>query len=221
MISTEAPALNPVVLLEQLRWRYATKKFDLSRKIPAEIWSVLEEVLILTPSSFGPQPWKFYVVSDALTRMRLRQAAWDQPQIAQASHLVVFAYKKDLNASDVERYVNRISAVPGISPESIESYRAMMGAFVNQAGHGLDINAWAANQLYISLGSFLTSAALLGIDACPIEGMDPKQIDDILELPQKGTHAMFVVAAGYRSSLDATAELANVRHEASEVLEHL
>ena len=220
LISDERTVGCFALLLEQLRWRYATKKFNPTRKIPSETWGVLEEALVLTPSSFGLQPWKFIVVTDPVLRQRLRQASWDQSQIVDASHLVVFTYKKDLKIRDVDQFLRRIAVVRGVTPESLDSYKQMMATFVNRAGQGLDINAWAAHQLYIALGNFLTSAAILGIDACPMEGLDPKQYDDILGLDKEGTHAMFVATAGYRADDDAYGKLAKVRYKKEDVIEH-
>ncbi len=114
-------------LLEQLRWRYATKKFDPQRKIPAENCKILEEVLVCSPSSFGLQPWRFVVVTDPSVRERLRDVSWNQAQVVDASHLVVFAIKKDLNAEDVERYVQRIAQVRGVSLDTLSHYKTGLG----------------------------------------------------------------------------------------------
>ncbi|MBI2885227.1 MAG: NAD(P)H-dependent oxidoreductase [Candidatus Omnitrophica bacterium] len=219
-VAEQAGVVTPGELVQQLRWRYATKKFDPARKIPADRWDALEQALVLSPSSFGLQPWKFIVVTDPAVRERLRPASWNQPQITDASHVVVFAHRKDVSVADVERYVRHIAAVRGIPEESLEGYKQMMAGFVSRAGQGLDINAWAARQLYIALGTFLTSAALLGIDACPMEGIDPKQYDEILGLDAEGYRTVVVATAGYRAEDDAYATLAKVRYASTEVVAH-
>ncbi|MDO8730818.1 MAG: NAD(P)H-dependent oxidoreductase [Candidatus Omnitrophota bacterium] len=208
-------------LVEQLKWRYAVKKFDPSRKIPAEQWQALESALVLSPSSFGLQPWRFIVVSDSAVRKQLRAVSWNQAQVVEASHLVVFAIKKDLNAADVERFVRRIAQVRGVSAESLSSYEQMMLDFVAQAGKGLDINAWSAQQLYIAMGVFMTAAAVLGIDTCPMEGIEPDSYDKILGLGSQGFHTLAAAAAGYRAADDKSARLAKVRYETSEVITHV
>ena len=214
-------SLSAEALLEQLRWRYATKKFDPQRKIPAEDWRVLEEALVLSPSSFGLQPWKFIVITDPQLRERLRTASWNQAQIVDASHLVVFAIKKDLNAADVERYVQRIAEVRGLHVDALSQYKQMMLGFIAQAANGLDINAWSARQVYLALGVFLTTAAAMGIDTCPMEGIEPDAYDKILGLNQQGYHPLAVATAGYRAADDSFAKLPKVRFKPEEVVVHV
>lgn len=206
------------ILQNQLRWRYATKKFDAARKIPARDWAALENALVLSPSSFGLQPWKFFVVENPKIRERLKAASWNQSQITDASHLVVFAMKKNLNSADIEHFIKRIAEIRHASLESLESYKQMMVAHVNRTDPGFDINAWATKQLYIALGTFLTSAAILGIDACPMEGLDPAKYDEILGLEKQGYHAVVVATAGYRAADDAYASAPKVRYPREEVV---
>src|SRR5690349_8372404 len=116
------PVLNDT-LLNQLRWRYATKQFDPARRIPEADWRALEESLVLTPSSFGLQPWRFVVVTDPATKKKLVSASWDQQQVADASHLVVFAIKKNLSEVDVDNYLGRIAQVRGVTSQSLQSFR--------------------------------------------------------------------------------------------------
>lgn len=205
-------------LLTQLNWRYAVKKFDATRTIPTDIWQTLEQALVLTPSSFGLQPWKFIVVKDPTLRQTLRGFSWNQGQITEASHLVVFCVKKNLAPIDVEHFVNRIAQVRKIPENSLEGYKQMMVGFVNKTEPSFDINEWASRQVYIALGNFLTSAALLGIDACPMEGLDPKAYDQTLNIEHEGFHTLCVATAGYRASDDDYAILSKVRFASSEVL---
>ena len=113
-------------LLAALNWRYATKKFDPARKIPAATWTTLEQALVLAPSSFGLQPWKFLVVDSPAVRQKLVAASWGQTQPAEASHLVVFAVHKDLGAADVAHFVQRIAEVRGVTVESLTPYHNIM-----------------------------------------------------------------------------------------------
>jgi nitroreductase len=192
--------MNHDQLLARLNWRYATKQFDPQRKISPQDWAALEEALVLAPSSFGLQPWKFIIVSDRATREKLVAASWGQRQVADASHLVVFAVKKNLGERDIDDYLNRIAEVRGAPRETLAAYRDMMvGSIVN----GRDEAArrdWASKQVYIALGIFLASAAMLGIDACPMEGIEPAKYDEILGLDKQGLSAVMVAAAGYRAS---------------------
>ena len=197
-------------LIGQLNWRYATKQFDPQRKISADEWATLEEALVLSPSSFGLQPWKFVVVTDPAVREQLVAVSWGQRQIADASHLVVFAIKKDLSEQDVDSYLGRISEVRGVPRESLGQNREMMVGFIKRLSE-TERNAWAAKQVYLALGNFLTSAALLGIDACPMEGIDPAKYDEILGLKKHGLSSVVVAPAGYRAATDKYSQAKKVR----------
>lgn len=204
-------SIDRTQLLENLNWRYATKQFDPSRKISAQDWATLEDVLLLTPSSGGLQPWKFIVVTDPAVRARLQPASYGQAQIADASHLVVFAAKKNFNESDVDAHIQHVAEVRGVSPETLAPLRGMLVGGIVQS---LDENsraAWARNQAYIALGNLLTSAALLGIDACPMEGFDRAQYDEILGLSEQGLATAVIAAVGYRSPADKYANNPRIR----------
>ena len=205
-------------LLARLNWRYATKQFDPTRKINAQDWAALEEALVLTPSSFGLQPWKFIVVSDPVTRENLVAASWGQRQVVDASHLVVFTIKKNLGEQDIETYLGRIADVRGVSTESLASLRGRLMESIIQGKDEEARNNWAARQVYIALGNFLTSAALLGIDACLMEGIEPAKYDEMLGLEKQGLGTIVVAAAGYRAVTDKYASLKKVRFPKEEVV---
>lgn len=204
-------------LVNQLNWRYATKRFDPTRKISAEDWATLKESLALTPSSFGLQPWKFIAVTDPGVRQKLLPASWGQPQIVDASHLVVFAIKKNLSEADIEAYINRIAEVRGVPRESLAQFRDMLIVSIIKGRDSAARTAWAARQVYIALGNLLNSAALLGIDACPMEGIEPEKYDRILNLDQQGLSAVVLCALGYRSADDKYASLKKVRFPKNEL----
>jgi nitroreductase len=208
--------VNNETIVRQLNWRYATKKFDPSRKIQTPDWKTLEQALILSPSSGGLQPWKFFVVTDAAVRTKLRAAAWNQAQVTDASHLVVFAARVGFDAADVQRHIERTADVRGVTLESLEGYKNMMLGVVNRPAAQVD--AWAARQPYIALGNFLSAAAMLGIDACPMEGFDPAQFNEILGLDKKGYTAVVIATAGYRADDDGYAKLAKVRYSSEDVI---
>lgn len=214
--SGQAPAaLTPATLLERLGWRYAVKKFDPTRNIPEATWATLEEVLRLAPSSYGLQPWRFVVVRDKALRQTLRAASWNQPQITDASHLVVFAARRGLGLPDVERLVSAIVEVRGVTRESVAGYAKSMTGFVQS---GRDLDAWSARQTYIALGFFIEAAAVLGIDACPMEGIEPAKYDEILGLAAQGYTALCVATAGYRAADDAYAQAKKVRYAKKDVV---
>src|SRR5262245_58571692 len=119
-------SMKPQSLINQLRWRYAIKKFDPARKIPADEWLALEEVLVLTPSSWGLQPWKFFVVSDQALKDKLVPISWNQRQLADCSHVVVLAIKKDLATTDIDRYLARMAEVRGVPLEQLAGFRKVL-----------------------------------------------------------------------------------------------
>lgn len=207
-------------LIERLNWRYATKKFDPTRTIPADMWSTLERSATLAPSSFGLQPWKFIVVLDPALRARLREKAWNQPQITDASHLVVFARRTNVDRAYIQGYIDRIAQVRNVPQESLAGFRDMMTTFVEKPFPGFDPNVWTSRQVYIALGFFLSACAMMGIDACPMEGFDPGAFDEILGLKKDGLATQVLATAGYRASDDWVASAAKVRFDDSQVIEH-
>lgn len=205
-------------LVNQLRWRYATKQFDPTRKVSAADWQTLEEALVLSPSSFGLQPWRFVVVTDPATKEKLVPVSWNQRQVADSSHLVVFAVKKSLGAAEVDHYLNRISEVRGVTRESLNGFRDILLGFLAQPADQFNPQHWATRQAYIALGNLLTSAAVLGIDTCPLEGIEPAKYDEILGLPAQGYQTVVAAAVGYRAASDKYATVAKVRFAADEVI---
>lgn len=208
-------------LLDRLNWRYATKQFDPNGKISPQDWAALEDALILTPSSGGLQPWKFIVVTDPAVRARLLPASYGQSQITNASHLVVFAAKQNFNEADVDALVNRTAAARGVSVESLAPFRDMLVAGMVKSMDEQARNVWARNQAYIALGNLLTSAALLGIDACPMEGFDRAQYDEILGLNKQGFASAVIATLGYRTSSDQYATAPKVRFPKEQVFAHV
>jgi nitroreductase len=182
-----------------LRWRYATKSFDATKKLPPEVLDALLESLVLSPSSFGLQPWKFIVVDDPALRAQLRAESWDQPQVTDASHFVVLTVRETLTAADVDECLARVAEVRGGGSESLAPLRGMMLGFIG----GMDDTGkfvWNSRQSYIALGQLMTCAALLGVDACPLEGISPAGYDAVLGLGGSGYRTVVACALGYRSA---------------------
>jgi nitroreductase len=210
--------IPPAQLLAALRWRYAVKRFDPAVKIPAETWAALEETLVLTPSSIGLQPWRFVVVTAPVVKQALVPAAWNQSQIADCSHLVVFTVHRDLGLPHVEKHLARMVEVRGVPADSLVKFRQMVMRNLEEARAEGRLDTWQTHQIYIALGNFMTAAALLGVDTCPMEGIEPAKFDEILEL--RGTPYATVVAcaAGYRLPDDKYATSKKVRFPADEVI---
>ena len=213
--------LAPSELLAALNWRYATKKFDPAKKIPAETWSALEQALVLSPSSFGIQPWKFLVVTNPAVREKLVPVSWGQTQPKDASHFVVFAVRKDLPEAHIDRYVARTAELRGSTPDALAPFKKMMMGSLEGARAKGFLDTWQTHQVYIALGQFMASAAVLGVDTCPMEGLEPAKYDEILGLAGTGFATVVACAAGYRAGDDKYATLPKVRFPAAEVIQHV
>ena len=208
-------------LLDALNWRYATKSFDASKKIPETTWQTLEETLVLSASSFGLQPYRFLVVKDQAVRARLKPHSWNQTQVVDASHYVVFAARTAMTEAEIDGFLDRVVEVRGIPRESLEGYRGMMyGSLLSPGAEGR-IPHWAALQAYIALGNLMTSASLLGVATCAIEGFVPAEYDAILGLKEQGLAAVVCCALGYRSAEDKYAGLAKVRFRKGDLIKEL
>jgi nitroreductase len=212
--------LSTNALLARLHWRYATKKFDPAKKIHPSLWSALEEALVLSPSSYGLQPYHFLVINDPEIRKTLRVASWDQSQVTDASHFVVFARKLSITAADIENFVGLIASTRSAERGSLQGYYEMMVGDLVSGPRSAWIKEWTARQTYLALGNLLTSAALLGVDACPMEGFDPAKYDEILGLPAKGLGATSACPLGYRAEDDKYANAKKVRFPSDELIEH-
>lgn len=213
-------AISAPLLLEALNWRYATKQFDSTKKIPADIWTVLEQVLVLSPSSFGIQPWKFIVVTEPAVKAKLVPISWGQTQPLDCSHHVVFAVRKGLSEADLDRYLARTAEVRGVTIESLGGFKNVMLGSINKAAAVGTLDIWQTHQIYIALGQFMAGAALLGVDTCPMEGIEPAKYDEVLGLTGTGYFTVVACAAGYRAADDKYATTPKVRFKAADVVRH-
>jgi len=213
--------LQPSKLIEALNWRYATKQFDPARKIEPEVWEALEQALVLSPSSYGLQPWQFFVVTDPALKAALREHSWNQPQVTDCSHHVVFAIRESVDEAYVDKFIATTAGKRGMTVESLGFYKEMISVDILNGPRSKWVREWAARQVYIALGNFMTSAALLGVDTCPMEGMDPEKYDEILGLPAKGFRAVVACPAGYRLASDKYATMPKVRFPKAELVQTL
>ncbi|MES2921441.1 MAG: NAD(P)H-dependent oxidoreductase [Verrucomicrobiota bacterium] len=212
--------VSPDKLVAALRWRYATKRFDPSRKIPAATWDAIEESLVLTPSSFGLQPWKFIVVQDPGLRALLSPESWKQPQVTESSHYVVLTARTDLDCTDIDAWMARMSEVQGNHVETTAPLRGMIQGFAQAMSHEAR-HAWNVRQTYIALGQLMATAAMLGIDACPMEGISAAGYDHVLGLESSGYATVVACALGYRAADDKYAATPKARFDRSRVITHL
>jgi len=207
-------------VLQALNWRYATKVFDATRKLSPEQWQILEQALVLTPSSYGLQPWRFVNVADSSVREQLKAVSWNQAQVVDASHLVVLAARETVTVDDVTVLMKTTAQTRKVLEITLEPYRQMiMFDLVNGARSKMAFE-WAARQCYIALGNLMTSAAMLGVDTCPMEGLDPSAYDRILGLGGTGYRTVVACALGFRSAEDKYARLPKVRYPAEEVVKN-
>ena len=207
-------------LLAALSWRYATKQFDATRKIPAETWTAIEDSMVLTPSSFGLQPWKFLIVENPDVRTTLLAESWNQPQVTDASHFVVLTARTDLTMEDIEAWISRMAEVQNKDAEAVAPLKGMIAGFAERMS-AEDRQEWNARQIYIALGQLMAAAAVLGIDACPMEGISAAAYDRVLGLEGSGYATVVACALGYRADSDKYATTPKARFDRSQVIEHV
>lgn len=205
-------------IMQGLQWRYATKQFDSQKKIPAADWSTLLESLRLAPSSYGLQPWQFLVVENPKVRQELRAVSWNQTQVTDASHFVVIAYKESMSEEDIARFIGHTAKVRSMDVNVLNGYRDMMIGDLVKGPRSSIINFWAQRQSYIAMGFLMETAALLSIDTCPLEGLDPAAYDKILKLENSGYKTVAAVACGYRHADDKYQSVKKVRYDQSDVI---
>ena len=213
--------LSPESLLGRLHWRYATKKFDPAARIPGPVWDALEQSLVLAPSSFGLQPWKFLVVDNPATRAALEPKSWGQKQVTEADRFVVFTVKTGIDEAHVDHFLASQVAIRGGTVEALSGYRGLIVSSLKGAAATGRLDNWQTHQVYIALGQFMAAAAMLAVDTCPMEGLDPSAYDQVLGLAGTGYRTVVACAAGYRSAEDKYATMPKVRFPTAEVIQHV
>ncbi|MGE5364807.1 MAG: NAD(P)H-dependent oxidoreductase [Bacteroidota bacterium] len=185
-------------LLEALNWRYAVKRMN-GKRVPDEKVDRILDAARLSPSSMGLQPYSIIIIDDADFRKQLQPAAYNQPQITEGSHVLVFAAWDDVTAQHVDDYINNIAETRGVSPESLEAFRNSLMNIVNGRTPA-EKSEWAARQAYIALGTAITAAAMEQVDATPMEGFNPEELDRILGLKSMGLKSAAILVLGYRDA---------------------
>jgi len=203
--------------IDKLKWRYATKKFDTTKKLSNAKLNTLKEAFNLTATSFGLQTITMLIVSDKEVRDNLVPHSYHQKQVAEASHLLVICIKDNIINSDVVDYYNNIKNIRNTSEEILNPFRESLIKTMN----GMTVKErqnWSKNQAYIALGNLMTVCAIEDIDACPMEGFVPARFDELLQLQEKGLKSVLLLPVGYRAADDMFAELKKVRKSISETV---
>jgi len=197
-------------LLENLNWRYATKKFDPTKNVSEADLETIKEAIRLSASSYGLQLYKVLVVKNPELRAKLRPVTWNQPQVTDASHLIVFCNYTSVIPDHIDDYLKLKAKTQELDLDSLKGY----GDFIkNKMAEVTDAykSDWTSRQVYIALGNLLSACAELKIDACPMEGFEPEKYNEILSLKEQGLNAVVVAAIGYRSAEDQSQYAVKVR----------
>ncbi len=196
--------------IENQKWRYATKKFDATKKISSKDLETLKEAIQLSTSSYGLQPYKVLIIENPELRAKLQPASWGQTQIVDASHLLVFANVVDVTENEIDNYMANMANTRGLQIEDLKPYSDFMKSkLVNLPKEAKAI--WTSKQTYLALGNLLNAAAELKIDVTPMEGFEPEKYNEILGLNTLGLNASLVATLGYRHEEDLTQHYAKVR----------
>ena len=197
-------------IVESLKWRYATKKFDSNKYLSDEKIEAVKQSFCLTPTSYGLEPVKMLIIRDKVLQQKLVKHSYNQEQIAQASDLIVFCAIKSIDEAYIIDYFNRVKEMRGTPDTILKPFRDfLISDFGNKTQDQID--NWAVNQVYIALGNLMTVCAAEEIDACPIEGFIPSEYDKILNLSEQGLKSVLVMPIGYRAKDDMFADLKKVR----------
>ena len=204
--------------IENQNWRYATKKFDATKKVSTEDLETLKKAIQLSSSSYGLQLYKVFIIENPEVRAQLQPVSWGQSQIVDASHLLVFANIVNVQESHIDAYVQNIADTRGLSVEDLKGYSDFMKSKIVP----LPVEqkaVWTSKQTYLALGNLLNAAAELKIDVTPMEGFEPEKYNEILGLDKLGLNASLVAAIGYRHEEDATQHYAKVRKPIEDLFE--
>lgn len=208
-------------ILKALNWRYAVKKFDATKKISQSDWAALQEIIRLTPSSYGLQPWKFILVENPQVRQKLKPVSRDQSQVTDCSHYLVLTHLKKINESHVDQHLQQMATTRGTEIGKLASFKSAVVEGLLKGRRSQTLNHWAERQCYIVMGQVMAMAALMGIDTCPMEGLEPAEYDKILELENTDYATIASLAFGYRHPDDRYAAIKKVRFSRDKVFSRI
>lgn len=204
-------------LIDALNWRYAAKRMN-GEKVPLEKIDNILEATRLSASSMGLQPYTILVIENEEVKKKLQPVAYNQPQITESSHLLVFAAWENVTVEHVDEYINSIANVRNVSLESLDGFKASLMNIVHGRTQQQKFE-WAARQAYIAFGTAITAAAVEEVDATPMEGFSPDAVDEILGLKEKGLRSVTILALGYRDvEKDFLVNAKKVRRESDKLI---
>lgn len=207
-------------IIDRLEWRYAVKKFDPHRSLPEEEIEILMRGFNLTATSYGLQPIKLVVVKNKGLQEQLLPFSYNQPQVAQASHVLILCIEQKIDQKYITSYFKRVHKVRGTSEEILNPYREELVRDFSARNHR-EIEEWATNQAYLALGNLLTICAVRQIDSCPMEGFIPSGYNQLLGLTEKGLNSVLVLPVGYRAKDDMFSGFKKVRRSMDQSIIHI
>lgn len=202
--------------IENANWRYATKKFDTTKKVSAENLETLKNAISLTATSYGLEPYKVLIIENQDIKNQLVQASWGQQIVADASHLIVFANILDFGSDQMNAYFDTVVKTRNVPMEALQGYSDFMQSSINSLPLEKR-NSWTAKQTYLAMNNLLNACAELKIDATPMEGIVPEKYNEILGLNELGLSAVLATPIGYRHADDATQFYKKVRKSANDL----
>lgn len=197
-------------IIDSLKWRYATKKFDATKYVSDEKLAIIKEAFTLTASSYGLQPVKMLVIKDKELQKELVSHSYNQEQVAQASHVLVFCIENIVDEAYIRAHFENEKSIRGTEDAVLDSFRSyLIESFSGKKS--TEIKEWATKQAYIALGNLLTVCATEQVDSCPMEGFLPEKYDELLNLNSRGLSSVLVLPIGYRSDDDMFSGFKKVR----------
>ena len=203
--------------IKNLEWRYAVKKFDENKSLSTAQINTLKEAFNLTATSYGLQPVKMVVVKNKEIQQQLVVHSWNQPQVLQASHLLVLCIPKTYTTKDIEAYFSLVKKIRNTPDEILNPFKEMLTSSIASKSQE-ELTSWNKNQAYIALGNLMTVAANEQIDSCPMEGFIPEKYDEILELDKHNLTSVLVLPVGFRAEDDYMKDLQKVRKNTNDVV---
>lgn len=204
-------------VIESLNWRYATKKFDSTKKLPQNKLDILKQAFNLTPTSYGVQTMKMVIVSDDVIKSKMVPLCFGQGQVKGASHVLVICIQDEVGEKDVDNYFDDVVKIRNTPETILSKYRTELKDFVN-AQSEQELENWCVNQVYIALGNLMNVCAIEEIDSCPMEGFLPEKIDELLDLKNVNLKSVLLLPVGYRAKDDMFSEMKKVRKVMSETI---
>ncbi len=204
-------------IIESLQWRYATKKFDTTKEVPQEKINILKEAFNLTATSYGLQPLKLVVIKDKELQKELTKHSWDQQQVADASHVLIFCIENTVGEDFITKYFDNVKEIRNTPEEILSPFKKqLVDSFKSKPSE--EVSNWAIKQAYLAMGNILTVCAVEEIDACPMEGFIPEKYNEILKLAEFDLSSVLVLPIGYRAEDDMFSEFKKVRRSINDTV---